>query len=51
MRCIALSANAMPEDIRSALAQGFDDYWTKPLDLAAFLRSLERLFGPPPGAA
>jgi hypothetical protein len=51
IRCIALSANAMPEDIRAARAEGFDDYWTKPLDLAGFLRSLERLFGPPPGAA
>ena len=46
IRCIALSANAMPEDIRTALAEGFDDYWTKPLDLTAFLRSLEKLFGP-----
>ncbi|MES2714955.1 MAG: PAS domain-containing protein [Pseudomonadota bacterium] len=48
IRCIALSANAMPEDIRTALAEGFDDYWTKPLDLAAFLRAMERLFGPVP---
>jgi hypothetical protein len=39
----------MPEDIRTARAEGFDDYWTKPLDLAAFLRALERLFGPAPG--
>lgn len=50
IRCIALSANAMPEDIRIARAEGFDDYWTKPLDLAAFLRALERLFGPAPAA-
>jgi len=48
IRCIALSANAMPEDIRLARAEGFDDYWTKPLDLQAFLRALERLFGPMP---
>ncbi|HET6599211.1 MAG TPA: PAS domain-containing protein, partial [Burkholderiaceae bacterium] len=26
--CVALSANAMPEDIERALASGFDDYWT-----------------------
>ncbi len=51
IRCIALSANAMPEDIRSARAEGFDDYWTKPLDLTAFLRSLETLFGRAPAAA
>jgi CheY-like chemotaxis protein/anti-sigma regulatory factor (Ser/Thr protein kinase) len=51
IRCIALSANAMPEDIRAARAAGFDDYWTKPLDLAAFLRALEHLFGPAAEAA
>ena len=51
IRCIALSANAMPEDIRIALAEGFDDYWTKPLDLSAFLRALEKLFGKVPAAA
>ncbi len=47
IRCIALSANAMPEDIRHALANGFDDYWTKPLDLQAFLRAIDGLFGHP----
>ena len=47
IRCIALSANAMPEDIRHALGNGFDDYWTKPLDLQAFLRSIDVLFGHP----
>ncbi|MDH4390310.1 MAG: PAS domain-containing protein [Aquabacterium sp.] len=51
IRCIALSANAMPEDIRIALAEGFDDYWTKPLDLPSFLRALEALFGKAPAAA
>ena len=51
IRCIALSANAMPDDIRTARAEGFDDYWTKPLDLQAFLRSLEQLFGQAPAAA
>jgi CheY-like chemotaxis protein len=51
IRCIALSANAMPEDIRIALAEGFDDYWTKPLDLTNFLRALEALFGKAPAAA
>ncbi|BAL24406.1 GAF domain-containing protein [Azoarcus sp. KH32C] len=33
---IALSANAMPDDITSARAAGFDDYLTKPLDVARF---------------
>ena len=44
MRCVALSANAMPEDIARALAAGFDDYWTKPIDFGAFLGALNRLF-------
>ena len=43
--CIALSANAMPEDIQRALQAGFADYWTKPLDLHAFMRKLETIFG------
>jgi PAS domain S-box-containing protein len=49
--CIALSANAMPEDIRHALANGFADYWTKPLDFAVFTRAMDALFqapAPPP---
>jgi CheY-like chemotaxis protein len=41
--CIALSANAMPEDVQSARAAGFDDYWTKPIDLASFLSAIDRL--------
>ena len=47
IRCIALSANAMPEDIRHALASGFDDYRTEPLYLQAFLQSIDALFGSP----
>ena len=46
--CIALSANAVPEDIHAALAAGFDAYWTKPLDMPAFLQSLAQRFGPAP---
>ncbi len=42
--CIALSANAMPEDIASAMVAGFDDYWTKPIRFKPFLDALERLF-------
>jgi hypothetical protein len=47
IRCISLSANALPEDIERALKAGFDDYWTKPLDLRAFMRSLDSIFGVP----
>ena len=46
--CIALSANAMPEDIARGLASGFDDYWTKPIKFKPFLDALEGFF---PGAA
>jgi len=31
--CIALSADAMPAQIERAMQVGFDDYWTKPLDV------------------
>ena len=44
IRCVALSANAMPEDIARARAAGFDDYWTKPIDVDQFLAALSRLF-------
>lgn len=40
---IALSANAMPEDIRGALELGFDDYWTKPIDFKRFLAGIDEL--------
>jgi hypothetical protein len=40
---VAVSANAMPEHIKRALAAGLDDYWTKPLDGAQFLRRLDGL--------
>ena len=40
---VALSANAMPEDISRARQAGFDDYWTKPIDFHAFLRALTSL--------
>ncbi len=46
--CIAVSANAMPDDIDAALAAGFADYWTKPLDFRAFMRAIEAMFGPSP---
>jgi PAS domain S-box-containing protein len=43
LRCIALSADAMREQIDAALAAGFDDYWTKPIDVAGVLVDLDRL--------
>ena len=44
--CIALSANAMREDIERGLASGFADYWTKPIDFAVFIAALHRRFPP-----
>lgn len=35
---IAISANAMPNDINEALDFGFDDYITKPIDVNNFLK-------------
>jgi len=40
---VALSANAMPDQIAAARAAGFDDYWTKPIDFASFLAAIDRL--------
>ncbi|MBG6082026.1 PAS domain S-box-containing protein [Rubrivivax gelatinosus] len=45
---VALSANAMPEEIQRALSAGMIDYWTKPLDFRAFMASIAAMFGPPP---
>jgi len=45
-RCVALSANAMPDDISRARAAGFDDYWTKPIDARRFLAGLDGLITP-----
>jgi PAS domain S-box-containing protein len=43
LRCIALSADAMREQIDAALAAGFDEYWTKPIDVPRVLADLARL--------
>ena len=45
--CVALSTNAMPEDIEHGLAAGFSDYWTKPIDFGAFIGALNRLLAAP----
>jgi hypothetical protein len=44
---VALSANAMPEDIERALSAGCAGYWTKPLDFGAFMAGLDALLGKP----
>jgi PAS domain S-box-containing protein len=40
LHCIALSADAMHEQIIAARAAGFDDYWTKPIDVAHLMRTV-----------
>jgi signal transduction histidine kinase/CheY-like chemotaxis protein len=43
LRCIALSAQAMPDQVHQALQAGVEAYWTKPLDFALFTRTLDGL--------
>jgi signal transduction histidine kinase/CheY-like chemotaxis protein len=40
---IALSAQAMPDDINKALNSGFRDYITKPLDIEVFLEKINEI--------
>jgi len=37
---VALSADALPDQVRHAREAGFDDYWTKPVDFALLRRRL-----------
>ncbi|WP_439535644.1 hybrid sensor histidine kinase/response regulator [Methyloversatilis sp.] len=39
--CIALSAGAMPDQVAQARAAGFDDYWTKPLNVCTLAERIE----------
>ncbi len=41
---IAVSAAAMPRDVKRALDAGFNDYLTKPLEIDKFLGILDRVF-------
>lgn len=38
---IAVSANAMPKDIKRGLEAGFDDYVTKPIDIIKLLQTVD----------
>lgn len=42
-RIVALSADAMPDHIETALAAGFDGYWTKPIEFDRFLAGIDGL--------
>nr|WP_316641443.1 response regulator [uncultured Roseateles sp.] len=39
--CIALSADALPEQVAAARAAGFADYWLKPIDVPALQAALQ----------
>lgn len=41
--CIALSANAMPDQINAALAAGFDGYITKPMSFTTLFAEIDRV--------
>jgi CheY-like chemotaxis protein len=41
VRLVALSADALPQQIASALATGFDRYLTKPIDFQQLLRVID----------
>jgi hypothetical protein len=47
LRCVAVSANAMPDEIDEALAAGFDAYLTKPLSSDTLMRTLDRFLARP----
>ena len=41
--CVAVSADALPAHVQRVHNLGFEDYWTKPLDLPATVQKLKRL--------
>jgi PAS domain S-box-containing protein len=45
IRLVALSADALPEQIRRALSKGFEAYLTKPVDVSALLGLLDAAAG------
>jgi len=46
-RCVALSADALSEEVAAARAAGFEDYWIKPIDVPK-LRQALRVYAPTP---
>lgn len=41
VRLVAVSADALPEQIRAAMDQGFEGYLTKPIDFRQLLQVLD----------
>jgi len=48
---VAVTAQAMPEDVKRVMAAGFDGYLAKPLDLASFDALLQRMLQATPDAS
>ena len=44
--CVAISANAMPQEIDAAMRAGFDGYLVKPLAVDVLLREIDRRLAP-----
>ena len=42
LRCVALSADALPDQIKAGTESGFDGYWTKPIDLGFMFECLAK---------
>lgn len=47
---VALTANAMPEELERGRSSGFADYLTKPLDIPNFLNTIDKLLPRPPAS-
>ncbi|MCV2351503.1 response regulator [Paucibacter sp. Y2R2-4] len=41
LRCVALSADDLTEQVEAALQAGFSDYWLKPIDVERLAESLK----------
>ncbi len=50
LKVVALSADAMPDQMQRARDAGFDDYWTKPVDFTLLRRRLGSWLGSGPQA-
>jgi CheY-like chemotaxis protein len=49
--CVALTADAMPDNVERARASGFDDFWSKPIEVHPFLRGLDQMLAQAQDAA
>ncbi|MBC7957223.1 MAG: PAS domain-containing protein [Cytophagales bacterium] len=50
LTCVALSADAMPDNIQRVRDAGFDDFLSKPIEIDGFVRRIADLLAPRTGA-